>query len=185
MRLFVGIEIPDDITAGLYPLARGIKGLDAQTPHNMHVTLKFIGEVPPVLAHEIDRALSAVDFAPFDLQICGLGMFASARKLRIFWAGVRPQPELDALARRVENTLLAMEGGPELELRHFKPHITLARNRDADRRRIEQMIADHADLTSRIFTVDRFCLYQSHAGMDGPDFRVVAAYDGVDGKIKS
>ncbi|WP_114096607.1 RNA 2',3'-cyclic phosphodiesterase [Thalassospira profundimaris] len=179
MRLFVGVEIPGDIAAELYPLARGIKGLDAQTPENMHITLKFIGNVDPGLAAEIDQALSDVAFEPFDLQVDGLNVFASSRKIRIFWAGVKDQPVMRRLAHRVENALLALDDCPELDARKFTPHITLGRNRDAARATIEQAVADHVDLSSRVFTIDRFCLYESHSTSDGPEFRVIAAYDGT------
>lgn len=180
MRLFVGVEIPGDIAAELYPLARGIKGLDAQTPENMHITLKFIGNVDPGLAAEIDQALFDVRFEPFDLQIQGLNVFASSRKIRIFWAGVKDQPIMRKLAARVESALLTLEECPDMDMRKFTPHITLGRNRDAARATIEQTVADHADLSSRVFTIDRFCLYESHSTHDGPEFRVIAAYDGSD-----
>ncbi|MEQ8286174.1 RNA 2',3'-cyclic phosphodiesterase [Thalassospira sp.] len=180
MRLFVGVEIPGDVAAELYPLARGIKGLDAQTPDNMHITLKFIGNVDPGLAAEIDQALAAIAFEPFDLQVQGLNVFASSRKIRIFWAGVKDQPVMRQLASRVENALLALEECPDMDMRKFTPHITLGRNRNAARATIEQAVADHVSLSSRVFTIDRFCLYQSHATTDGPEFRVIAAYDGKD-----
>ncbi|MBX2832099.1 MAG: RNA 2',3'-cyclic phosphodiesterase [Rhodospirillales bacterium] len=182
MRLFVGVEIPGDVAADLYPLARGIKGLDAQTPDNMHITLKFIGNVDPGLAAEIDQALAKIAFEPFDLQVQGLNVFASSRKIRIFWAGVKDQPVMRQLASRVENALLALEECPDMEMRKFTPHITLGRNRNAARATIEQAVADHIDLSSRAFTIDRFCLYQSHSTADGPEFRVIAAYDGTDSK---
>ncbi|MDG4721455.1 RNA 2',3'-cyclic phosphodiesterase [Thalassospira aquimaris] len=185
MRLFVGVEIPGDIAAELYPLARGIKGLDAQTPENMHITLKFIGNVDPGLAEEIDQALAQVSFEPFDLQVQGLDVFASSRKIRIFWAGVKDQPVMRRLAQRVENALLALDDCPELDARKFTPHITLGRNREAARATIEQAVADHVDLTSRVFTIDRFCLYESHSTSDGPEFRVIAAYDGSDAVARS
>ncbi len=185
MRLFVGVEIPGDIAADLYPLARGIKGLDAQTPENMHITLKFIGNVDPGLAAEIDQALAQVSFEPFDLQVRGLNVFASSRKIRIFWAGIKDQPALHRLAHRVENALLALDECPDMDMRKFTPHITLGRNRDAARATIEQTVADHVDLTSRVFTIDRFCLYESHSTSDGPEFRVIAAYDGSDAGMRS
>ena len=181
MRLFVGVEIPGDIAAELYPLARGIKGLDAQTPENMHITLKFVGNVDPGLAAEIDQVLSDVRFEPFDLQVQGLNVFASSRKIRIFWAGVKDQPIMRKLAARVESALLTLEECPDMDMRKFTPHITLGRNRDAARATIEQTVVDHADLSSRVFTIDRFCLYESHSTQDGPEFRVIAAYDGSDG----
>ena len=180
MRLFVGVEIPADIAADLYPLARGIKGLDAQTPQNMHITLKFIGNVDPGLAGEIDQALSKLAFTPFDLRVQGLDVFGSAQKIRIFWAGVAEQPLLHQLAARVESALRTVDDIPDMDMRKFTPHITLGRNRTAARATVEQAVADHGDIQSRSFTVDRFCLYESHATADGPEFRVVAAYDGSD-----
>lgn len=179
MRLFVGIEIPEDIANDLYPLARAVRGLDAQTPQNMHVTLKFIGNVDRGSAQEIDKVLSGLSFSPFDLAISGLGMFASSRKVRIFWAGLTESRELNDLAGRVARGLARIEDLPEADTHKFTPHVTLGRNRDASRARIEQVIADHFDTRSRVFTVDRFCLYESHTSNDGPIFDVVAAYTGA------
>jgi 2'-5' RNA ligase len=181
MRLFVGIEIPSDIAADLYPIGRALRGVDAQTPDNMHLTLKFIGNVDPGLAAEVDEVLSKVRFDPFDLQISGLGLFASTRKARILWAGVKDQPELSRLAGRVENALAQIEEvAALLDGRKFTPHITLARNREAPRAVIEQCVADHANLRSEPFSVQRFCLYQSHQTDDGPKFEILAAYTGED-----
>tara|TARA_R110000868_G_scaffold411064_2_gene701650 strand:- start:46818 stop:47093 length:276 start_codon:yes stop_codon:yes gene_type:complete len=79
----------------------------------------------------------------------------------------------------VEDSLLAMEECPNMDMRYFTPHITLGRNCNAARATVEQTIADRLDLTSRAFTVDRFCLYESHSTTDSPEFPVVAAYDGM------
>jgi len=181
MRLFVGIPIPVDIAENLYPVARAIRGLEAQTPENMHLTLKFIGTVHDrVTAASIDDALLQTRFTPFDLQIAGLGMFGTDRKARILWAAVQAQPLLNQLAHRVESALFRCDDiSGQLDRRKFTPHVTLGRNRSASRAVIGQAVADHADLVSRSFQVDRFCLYQSISTGDGPVYQVVAEYDGV------
>ncbi len=178
MRLFVGIPIPADIAQDLYPIARAIRGLDAQTPENMHLTLKFIGTVEDRhLATSIDEALMSVAFDGFDLKIAGLNMFGTDKKARILWAAVQNQPLLGQLAGRAESALLACEDlSDRLEVRKFTPHITLGRNRSAPRAVVEQAVVDHADVTSRVFHVDHFCLYQSISTHDGLVYQVMAEY---------
>ncbi|WP_339777209.1 RNA 2',3'-cyclic phosphodiesterase [uncultured Thalassospira sp.] len=183
MRLFVGIPIPADIAQDLYPIARAIRGLEAQTPENMHLTLKFIGNVQDrIVAAQIDDALLHTRFSPFDLQVAGLGMFGTDRKARILWAAVLPQPVLTQLAHRVESALFRCDAiSGQLDRRKFAPHITLGRNRSASRAVVGQAVADHADLASRAFRVTRFCLYQSISTRDGPVYQVMAEYgEGID-----
>ncbi|WP_254424254.1 RNA 2',3'-cyclic phosphodiesterase [Thalassospira marina] len=184
MRLFVGIPIPADIAEDLYPIARAIRGLEAQTPENMHLTLKFIGNVDDRhVAGTIDDALMAIGFDGFDLKVAGLGMFGTDKKARILWAAVQNQPLLGQLAQRVESALLACEDiSEQLEQRKFAPHITLGRNRSAHRAVVEQAVVDHADVTSRVFHVDKFCLYQSISTNDGPVYQVMAEYGAGEGK---
>ncbi|OSQ40611.1 RNA 2',3'-cyclic phosphodiesterase [Thalassospira mesophila] len=178
MRLFVGIPIPADIAEDLYPIARAMRGLDAQTPKNMHLTLKFIGNVDNGLtAAVIDDVLHHTRFTPFDLQIAGLGMFGTARKARILWAGVQPQPLLTQLAHRVEAALFRCDDiSNQLDRRKFAPHITLGRNRSASRAAVGQAVVDHAGLPSRSFRVETFCLYQSISTGEGPVYQVMAHY---------
>lgn len=178
MRLFVGIPVPADIAKDLYPIARAIRGLDAQTPENMHLTLKFIGEVEDRhVAACIDAALMSVAFDVFDLKVAGLNMFGTDKKARILWAAVQNQPLLGQLAGRVESALLACDDlAGQLEARKFTPHITLGRNRTAHRAVVEQAVVDHADVTSRAFQVDHFCLYQSISTHEGPVYQIMAEY---------
>lgn len=125
-RLFVGIDIPDEIRGRI---SAYMKSLEAVAPgtkwvraESLHVTLKFIGETAKV--EEIKQALSGVLGAPLSISFRGTGFF-TPRSPGVFWVGVEAGPELSALAAKVEEALLPL--GIEKEAREYSPHLTLAR----------------------------------------------------------
>ncbi len=105
-------------------------------PENLHLTLKFLGEVP---ARQTDRIVAVLEQAcrgqaPFELELAGLGAFPGARAPRVVWIGVRDGlAALAALAGRVEDALVAL--GFEREARPFSAHLTLGRIREPERAR--------------------------------------------------
>lgn len=130
MRLFVAMDIPEDVRNSLaaiaaklrvaYPSARWarITGL--------HVTLKFIGETPAEKMERIETALSAIPVrAPISINFRGLGFFPNERRPRVLWAGVQASAELRELAAAVDTALHPL--GIPREERAFTPHLTLAR----------------------------------------------------------
>ena len=133
MRLFTAIEIPTEIrlrlealTARLRPAAK----LAWSPPDHLHVTTKFVGEWPRPRLQEVKDALAGVRPAgAFEISIRGLGWFPDARQAKVFFAGIEAGPELAALAKSTE-TALASVGVP-VEEREYRPHLTLARRRDA------------------------------------------------------
>ena len=130
MRLFVALEIPRqtrDALAGLIAqLAPTCRGARWSRPEGMHLTLKFIGEVPSEKAANIRAELRAVDrFFPLEIAFRGAGFFPNARHPRVFWAGVEAGAALAALASGIERRLEPL--GIAREAREFRPHLTLAR----------------------------------------------------------
>jgi 2'-5' RNA ligase len=132
MRLFIAIEIPEGIKKEMVGLQEKLKksGADASWPgpEGVHLTLKFLGEVPESKVEEIKNALAAVagGTGPFRLEAAGAGTFPSAKNPRVAWLGVTGDiDKLSALQQAIED---AMRGvGFEQEEREFKPHLTLAR----------------------------------------------------------
>ncbi|MBI4594160.1 MAG: RNA 2',3'-cyclic phosphodiesterase, partial [Candidatus Rokubacteria bacterium] len=123
VRAALGAEI-----AGLRPLARGVAWVAAE---NLHVTLKFLGEVDPDRLDRVAAALATVASgrAPFDLVVEGLGAFPSATRPRVVWAGLaRGAHALAALAVSVEDALAGL--GFAREARPFASHVTLGRARE-------------------------------------------------------
>jgi RNA 2',3'-cyclic 3'-phosphodiesterase len=126
MRLFIGIDIPDDvrgrISAYMQKLEKSVPGTKWVRPESLHVTLKFIGNSDKV--EEITRALTTVSGSRFEIAFRGAGFF-TPRSPRVFWIGVDGGSELTALANAAEQALVPL--GIEKEAREYSPHLTLAR----------------------------------------------------------
>jgi 2'-5' RNA ligase len=130
VRLFVALEIPPEIREKLAELIRELRAI---APHekwvraeNLHVTLKFIGEVAPEKATAIRQALAlARSDAPVRLDFRGLGFFPDEKHPRVFWAGMETSPNLKGLAADIEAAVEKL--GVLREKRPFSPHLTLAR----------------------------------------------------------
>ena len=92
-RLFIGLEIPDDVRQTLSLLRGGLPGARWIDPENYHLTLRFIGDIEPGLAHEIVSMLGRVNRRPFEVRLDGLSSFGG-RKPRAIVASVAPSPSL-------------------------------------------------------------------------------------------
>src|ERR1700676_2649546 len=127
LRLFVGIEFPPELKLRLSILSTSIPGARWIDAGNLHLTLRFIGEVGEDVAADIDEALARVRGRRFTLQLAGTGVFGGNRP-RALWVGVERHPELVSLHGKIEQALIRI--GLDPEPRKFVPHVTLARLRD-------------------------------------------------------
>jgi RNA 2',3'-cyclic 3'-phosphodiesterase len=135
VRLFVALEIPSAVRDHLAALSKELGALETPStgrkarwvrPANLHVTLKFIGEVPPAKLDAIRDALSTVrSERPAELRFRGLGFYPSEKRPRVFWAGIEASPNLVLLAGDIDAVLEKL--GVGRERRPFTPHLTLAR----------------------------------------------------------
>jgi RNA 2',3'-cyclic 3'-phosphodiesterase len=158
MRLFVALAIPDSVAATMFLIQAGVPGAKWQTREQLHLTLRFIGEVDGRDANMIDDALSAISAPPFTLALKGVGEFGS-KNPRALWAGVSDPAAVTHLARKVETAMQRI--GLPAEERKFTPHVTLARLRGALAGRVIDYLADHALYASAPFEVREFRLYSS------------------------
>ncbi len=136
IRSFIAIELPEEAKKGLARLRKGlerdehgfVKWVD---PQGIHLTLKFLGNIPAKRATEITEAMkeAAQAISPFQLEISGLGAFPSLKQARVFWVGVSGElDKLSALQQNIDSVLAAL--GFAREERPFVPHLTLARMRE-------------------------------------------------------
>lgn len=130
MRLFVAIDIPDDVRQNLAAFIAKLRGACREArwvrPEGMHLTLKFIGEVAPEKLAGIEAALRPAQVeAAMDLIFRGVGFFPNVRRPRVFWVMIEAPPQLAALAADIDARLEPL-GSPR-ENRAFRPHLTLAR----------------------------------------------------------
>jgi len=133
VRLFVALEIPNDVRETIARLISELKPLDNSwkwtRAENLHVTLKFLGEIPREKLNLVCNALRAVSSDwPIPVNFDGMGFFPNERRPRVLWIGLDAPSALAKLAAGIEGALASV-GAPREE-RAFAPHLTLARNKD-------------------------------------------------------
>jgi 2'-5' RNA ligase len=158
MRLFVALPMPDIVAQSLRLLQGGVPGARWHPRENLHLTLRFVGEVDGRQAADIDDALSAIRAPGFTLELSGVGTFGH-RDPRQLWAGVRANDALTHLHRKIETAIQRIGLPPEP--RKFTPHVTLARLKSPRRDKLMEFLSTHALYTSVPFAVNAFALYQS------------------------
>jgi 2'-5' RNA ligase len=167
IRSFIAIDLPDGVRLILDQVQRELKGsLTAVRwvrPEGIHLTLKFLGSIPPEQVGAIAAAVGKVVHGepPLALNLSGLGAFPNPRKPRVIWVGIAGEVErLGRLQARVEGTLEPL-GFPREE-RSFRPHLTLGRVKDT--RRPPDLTRALADVTLPVgnpFDVREILVYKS------------------------
>ena len=161
MRLFVALSIPTELRDGLSSLVTELQQLDPAprwaNPFHLHVTLKFIGEVPAERLSGIAEALAEIPVAePLPLELREIGFFPSVRRPAVVWMGIQASAELNRLAASVDERLASR--GVARESRPFVPHLTLARCKE---KRLSAALSQRLDgLKDRSF--GRFVVAQFH-----------------------
>ncbi len=174
-RLFVAIAVADPIIQHLGMLAGGVPGAKWQTPDQIHLTLRFVGDVDGGVSEDVRGALSHIDFPAFDLALEGVGHFGEGRRVRALWAGVRDNPALVALQSKVERAMVGIGLAPES--RKYKPHVTVARMRQANHDRVALFLATQALFQTPPWHVAAFHLYSSQLSTKGSIYRIEDSYD--------
>jgi len=159
IRLFVAIDLPPALRTILNTMGQGIPGARPVSEEQIHLTLRFIGEVEGHIARDIKEALTEVRATPFPLSIQGVGHFPPRGAPRVLWAGLLRSEELVLLRNRVERQLVACSLPPEQ--RKFAPHITIARLKDSPFRRVGDFLAGNSLFQSEEFLVESFTLYST------------------------
>ncbi len=176
MRIFVAVFPPPEVRGALSGAARELPVVGEVRwvrPENVHLTLKFLGDVSE---DDVDRVAGALEsvrlrHAPFEAGLSGFGAFPSAKKARIVWAGIGEGSEpLGALTRDVEASLEPL--GFEREDRAYVPHLTLGRARGPS----VALEAVEAPSTIPGFTVGNVELVESVLGATGSAYATLATY---------
>ena len=172
-RLFVALRPPRPLRLQLLDVMGGVPGARWQTDDQLHLTLRFIGEVDGAQAEDIAVALTAVDRPRPEIALSGAGSFDHKGQVHSLWAGIAADDRLATLHKRIDRALV--QCGLPPEARAYMPHITVARlGRRAGP--VEPFLAHTAPLTSPPVTLDAFCLFESHLGSEGAVYDAVARY---------
>lgn len=172
-RLFAAIEIPAEASEALAALRSPLPGAKWVEAANIHLTLRFAGDIDNQVAAEFADGLAAIDADCFELSIAGLGAFGG-NDPRTLWAGVEDSTALAGLARACARA--ARAAGLPAEARNFKPHVTLARMRNARPERVASFLERNARFRLPPFTVERFVLMSSRPNVGGGPYVVEEAY---------
>lgn len=173
-RLFVALRPPNAIRGRLLGAMGGVPGARWQDDAQLHLTLRYIGEVEPHAAEDVALVLGSVRHAPVELRLDGCGVFDDSRgRPNAIWAGVSPREPLAALHRKVDAAIV--RAGLEPERRAYLPHITLARM-SGSAGPVDRWLAEHAALASEPFAIDAMVLYESRLGHGGASYKPVARY---------
>ena len=174
IRLFAALAIPEEIAQGLARRQAGLEGARWRTGLQLHITLRFFGEVREDVARDLDAELSTVGGAPFDVVLEGAGAFGEGGDIHTVWAGVADNPELKRLAKACDTA--ARRAGLKPDGRNYRPHLTLAYLRHPDPARVAAWIQANNLLKSPPIRIDRFGLYSSFLASDGAQYRLEAEY---------
>jgi RNA 2',3'-cyclic 3'-phosphodiesterase len=172
-RLFVAIRPPSNIREMLRAVMGGIEGARWQNDAQIHLTLRFLGEVDRHRANDIAAALGSISSPAFEIALNSVGVFDRRGKAEALWAGVAPHDELKKLHNKVDRACTAV--GMKPDERAYLPHITLARlNRSSGP--VQDFLSLRAGLSSPAFMVDEFGLFESELGREGAIYHIVERY---------
>ncbi len=172
-RLFVALRPPAEMRRQLLDLMGGVPGARWQTDEQLHLTLRFIGEVDRPQAEDIAAALRTVDRPRPTIALHSVGSFDHKGHVHSLWAGIAADDALKLLHDRVAQAIA--RAGVPVERRAFKPHITVARlGRQAGP--VDAFVAQAGALASAAVTLDAFLLYESRLGHHGASYEPIARY---------
>ena len=174
IRCFVGIPMPDHVLDDLARLTGGLPGARWIEEENIHLTLRFIGEVDGLVFRDVAGALDELQQSPFELTLDGLGFFPPRGEPRVLWAGASSSEPLSALKRSVDREVNA--NGGEQERRKWVPHVTLARLSGTPTSRLARYLSGNSLFRTQPFLVDRFNLYTSRLHPSGATYTVESTY---------
>ena len=172
-RLFAAIRPPEDIRDLLIDAMDDSPDFRWQDEEQLHLTLRFVGEVERPIANDLTDALARVRAERFQIRIKGVGRFEQ-RSSGALWAGVEPKAPVSALSAKIER--ICQQVGLDPERRAFHPHITLARWKGRRTREVQDYLERNADLASEPFAVDRFILFESRLSRHGAHYEEVASF---------
>lgn len=159
IRLFVAYDIPDDVRMLICGMGATIPGARAVPTEQLHLTLKFLGDIEESMLPDIRNALSEVSAPPLTINLQGVGHFPPRGNPRVLWCGISPALETIQLRNGIEKALADI--GIPRERRKFSPHVTLARLKNSPLKRVSQFLAGNSMFATPPFRVDLFRLYSS------------------------
>ncbi|MBI2208339.1 RNA 2',3'-cyclic phosphodiesterase [Candidatus Woesearchaeota archaeon] len=176
MRLFIAFDVPDDVKEYMARI-QGIIGDNLAEirwvkKEQMHLTLKFLGEVQPNAADKIKDELRKIRFDSFTVYLNSIGVFPNENYIRVVWVGLEPEDKIIGLQRSIDENLKEFFK----KEKDFKAHITLGRVKYVKNK--EQFLSKLKGIKveKKNFRVDKFKLMKSTLTMQGPLYEAVEEF---------
>ena len=174
LRLFIAVDLPAQLRQEVAALCTAVRGARWVKPHQLHITLRFMGRTPEGELPEIFRRLALVGAPAFRLTLQGTGVFPAAeRKPRVLWLGLSPTPPLLMLKREIDRAFA--DDTPDNN-QEFSPHLTLARLGGRPAESLTQFLSRHADYRGAEFEVSCFSIYKSTLHARGAAHELLSTY---------
>ncbi len=176
MRTFIAIELPDNVKGHLIGIEQQIGNNMAKIKwvikENLHLTLRFLGEVGEETIEQIEERLSTITLEPFDLSLSNLGVFPNPNYIKVLWVGVDPADKVVQLYNKIEEALAPFK----LKKDHkYHPHITLGRVAFVkDKTALKESL--NIKVEKLKFGVDGFKLKKSTLTPKGPVYEDIMVY---------
>jgi 2'-5' RNA ligase len=174
LRTFIAVEISATVRAKAEELIETFRAAHADVkwvePHNLHLTLQFLGNVPESQIADVCNAVKngAAEIEPFELEIRGAGAFPNLGKPRTLWLGAKEGAERMADLHDHIALALADLGFPD-EDRRFQSHLTIGRVKSPKNTALlGPLLRDHADFSAGKVPVDRAIIFSSRLERGGP-----------------
>jgi len=172
MRCFIAINLPDRIKNKIAEITKELpdKGIKKVKPNNLHLTLKFLGEVSENNADKIKKILDKIDYQKFDVSLKNFGFFPNNNFIKIVWIGIeKGREEIIKLQKQIDLKLKELNFKPETD---FEPHLTIARVKFLEDKK------EFFEKTKKFkfeenFSVSNFCLMQSFLKNTGPIYKKI------------
>lgn len=175
MRLFVALALPDNIRWQLRLICGGLAGASRWVPpENLHITLRFLGEVDGRDMDYVDAALAGIRAPRFSLRFKGVDAFTSGQRVKAVYAGIEKQPALQHLHDKVESAVV--RAGLEPDGQKYTPHVTLTRPKDAPLKKLQHYLAEHSLFKTEPFDITHFTLYASELGSEQSVYTALRSY---------
>jgi len=172
--MFVAVPLPEELRDQIALMQSGLDNVRWVAPENLHLTLRFLGDLDGGEVADLDAALAGIAAPCFEIALAGLSTFGNGRKVNALALGVEAPEPLIRLQTKVEKAV--QRAGQPAEGRKFRPHVTLARFKGAPGTKFGPYLQRHGLFRCDPVAVDRFQLISSKLTPNGPIYRVEAEY---------
>lgn len=181
-RTFISIDVNDEVLNSLKPIQDDLRDTGADLklvrPQNIHMTLRFLGDVSKSRLEVIEEAIEGItDFEPFEINLEGLGVFPEPSYIRVVWAGVsKGSDELCEVKESLESNL-SSHGFSEDD-KDFTPHFTIARVKSGKAKdKLNSIVEETSDEFFGSVFVDSVELRKSELTSEGPVYSTISKFE--------